>query len=525
MKSYINKTILGIFPIALAVFLMFGCKKDQIAEITLKTNAPTNVTGNEVTVSAEIISDGGLTVTKRGVCFSVNENPTPLDGQVLTTSTSATFTITATNLIPDKNYYCRAFAESNNIVFYGQQVTFKTLSSAPYVQTTDLIESDNTSATFGGNIVSNGGYAVTARGLVWNTTGNPSLQNNSGVTSLSTSLSTFESKITDLTPQVTYYVCAYATNQMGTSYGKVKTFKNGWTQKANIPQEIVYNNQTIGFTIGNKGYALNISNIYESNFYEYDPVSNSWTQRASLNTENLSIQRAVKFTIGTKAYVGLGELNYGAYQSSAFWEYNSLTNTWTKLTDFPAQTRTGAFAFSIGDKAYVGGGYHQGYDTSQNLNDVWEFNPVGNSWVQKTNFPGDGSSELLGLTIGSMGYIADISDGRKAFWQYNPSTNTWLRKADFRGNSRKIAVAFAIGSKGFLGTGNLWDPQHYFQDTPIQDFWVYDPENNTWTRKADVAGGVRGGAFSFTIGNKGFVGGGYNETHNPKDDFWEYTPE
>lgn len=362
MKSYINKTILGIFPIALAVFLMFGCKKDQIAEITLKTNAPTNVTGNEVTVSAEIISDGGLTVTKRGVCFSVNENPTPLDGQVLTTSTSATFTITATNLIPDKNYYCRAFAESNNIVFYGQQVTFKTLSSAPYVQTTDLIESDNTSATFGGNIVSNGGYAVTARGLVWNTTGNPSLQNNSGVTSLSTSLSTFESKITDLTPQVTYYVCAYATNQMGTSYGKVKTFKNGWTQKANIPQEIVYNNQTIGFTIGNKGYALNISNIYESNFYEYDPVSNSWTQRASLNTENLSIQRAVKFTIGTKAYVGLGELNYGAYQSSAFWEYNSLTNTWTKLTDFPAQTRTGAFAFSIGDKAYVGGGYHQGYE-------------------------------------------------------------------------------------------------------------------------------------------------------------------
>lgn len=521
MKSNTNNKFLTLFSAALSALIILSCQKDQIAEVTLKTNEPAYVLANEVSITAEIISNGGLTITKRGVCFSTTENPTPIQGQVLSTSTSTTFTVTATNLLPYRKYYCRAFAESNNLLFYGQQVSFTTLSSVPYVQTSDLKESDATTATFGGNILSDGGYNVMSRGVVWNTSGAPTLENNTGFTTNGTGNGTFESEITGLTPNVTYYIRAYATNQMGTSYGKERTFKNGWTQKANIPQELVFNDQNIGFTIGSTGHAINLSINYTNN-YEYNPAQNSWTQ--GVGFEDNMRQDAVVFSIGTKAYLGLGSFNYGDLQFNDFWEYNSSTRLWTKLSDFPSKSRIRAFTFCIGDKAYVGGGYHQDYESSYTLNDLWEFNPIGNTWVQKANFPGEGSDELIGLSIGNMGYVADIKDGRKSFWQYNPVTNKWARKADFRGDSRRNAVGFVIENKGYLGTGVLWKPDQYYQELPLKDFWEYDPENNSWTRKADYTGGVSNGTFSFTIGDKAFVGGGYDIDHSPKYDFWEYTP-
>jgi N-acetylneuraminic acid mutarotase len=515
MKSN-NKKPLAIVSVTLAALLLFGCQKDQIAEITLKTNVPTYVAGNEASVSAEIISNGGLTITKRGVCFSINENPTPIEGQVLSTSTSSTFTVTATNLIPNKKYYCRAFAESNSIVFYGQQVSFTTLSSTPYVQTSDLKESDATNATFGGNIISDGGYTVTARGLVWNTTGNPTLQNNSGFTLVSTSLSTFESKITGLTSHVTYYVCAYATNQEGTSYGKVRTFKNGWTIKANVHPDIANNYNITGFAIGSKGYVISYDSPY-NNFFEYDPVSKGWNPL--LDFPGNQRRDAVVFSIGTKAYVGLGEWE-GQYID--FWEYNPLTPAWSKLSDFPGGARSRAFAFSAGGKGYVGGGYNQSNNSGyNNLDDLWEFNPISNTWVQKANFPGGDTNSPICFTIADIGYVADIRDNRNSFWQYNPATNKWSKKGSFKGNSRNDAVGLAIGYKGYIGLGQQWNPQQ--SGSNYKDFWEYDPANNSWTRKADFAGGTRRSSFSFSLGNKGFVGGG-RENDSPMSDFWEYTP-
>ena len=39
------------------------------------------------------------------------------------------------------------------------------------------------------------------------------------------------------------------------------------------------------------------------------------------------------------------------------------------------------------------------------------------------------------------------------FWEYDPSTNTWTQKADFGGTARNWAVGFSIGNKGYIGTG------------------------------------------------------------------------
>jgi hypothetical protein len=81
-----------------------------------------------------------------------------------------------------------------------------------------------TTASSGGNVTSNNGESVTARGVCWNTSGTPSIDNFDGKTTDGTGLGTFTSSLTGLTPDTTYYVRAYATNTAGTDYGRQKIF-------------------------------------------------------------------------------------------------------------------------------------------------------------------------------------------------------------------------------------------------------------------------------------------------------------
>jgi uncharacterized protein (TIGR02145 family) len=79
-----------------------------------------------------------------------------------------------------------------------------------------------TSVSGGGNISSDGGAVVSARGLVYATTSNPTLSNT--VLTIGSGTGSFSGTLTGLTPNTTYYVRAYATNSSGTAYGSEQTF-------------------------------------------------------------------------------------------------------------------------------------------------------------------------------------------------------------------------------------------------------------------------------------------------------------
>ena len=91
--------------------------------------------------------------------------------------------------------------------------------------------------------------------------------------------------------------------------------------------------------------------------------------------------------------------------------------------------------------------------------------------------------------------------------------NTWIQKMDFGGTARRGAVGFSIGNKGYIGTG--------YDGAAKKDFWEYDMPGNTWSQKADFGGTARGGVVGFSIGSKGYVGTGNDGVNNLKD-FWEY---
>jgi hypothetical protein len=105
----------------------------------------------------------------------------------------------------------------------------------------------------------------------------------------------------------------------------------------------------------------------------------------------------------------------------------------------------------------------------------------------------------------------------KDFWEYDPVANIWTQKANFAGTGRRGAVGFSIGSKGYIGTGND-------ESGHIKDFWEYDPTANIWTQKADFGGGVRETAVGFSIGRRGYIGTGYDNSYSKTKDFWEYDP-
>ena len=92
----------------------------------------------------------------------------------------------------------------------------------PTVTTDSATDITNISATSGGNVVSDGGADVTARGVCWSISPSPTIVDNH--TSDGTGTGTFISYITGLTENTLYYVRAYAVNSAGTAYGNEISF-------------------------------------------------------------------------------------------------------------------------------------------------------------------------------------------------------------------------------------------------------------------------------------------------------------
>jgi uncharacterized protein (TIGR02145 family) len=184
---------------------------------TLTTTAASAITTTTATSGGNISADGGGSITARGVCWGTGANPTIAGSRTTDGAGSGSFTSSLTGLTPGTTYHIRAYATNSAGTAYGNDLTFTTAAVAPTVTTTQPTAVTQTTATSGGNVTSNGGAAVTARGVCWNTSPTPTIANS--FTTDGSGNGSFTSSITGLTAGTTYYVRAYATNSVGTSYG------------------------------------------------------------------------------------------------------------------------------------------------------------------------------------------------------------------------------------------------------------------------------------------------------------------
>lgn len=195
--------------------------EEPIGLATVTTSQVSDITGSTATCEGTVVNDGGYSVLARGVCWSTNHNPVFNDSHASSGDGVGSFTCQLTGLTPGTSYYVRAYAVNTSGTAYGNEVAF---STAPYPMVTTSSVSDITwcSATCGGNVTSNGGFAVTSHGVCWSTSQLPTIIDNH--TTNGSGNGSFTSSITGLSELTTYYVRAYATDGVATAYGDQQTF-------------------------------------------------------------------------------------------------------------------------------------------------------------------------------------------------------------------------------------------------------------------------------------------------------------
>jgi uncharacterized protein (TIGR02145 family) len=115
------------------------CMKDSQEPLlpTVTTTSVSNITQSTATSGGNVTSDGGATVTARGVCWSTSQNPTTTGSHTTDGSGTGSFTSNLTNLNANTLYYVRAYATNSVGTSYGSQVSFTTQTASGTVTDVD----------------------------------------------------------------------------------------------------------------------------------------------------------------------------------------------------------------------------------------------------------------------------------------------------------------------------------------------------------------------------------------------------
>ena len=302
--------------------------------------------------------------------------------------------------------------------------------------------------------------------------------------------------------------------------------ENYWVKKSDFGSDTIGNGlkreRAVAFSIDNFGYVgtgIDTSETVLNDFWKYDQALNAWSQIATLPG---SVRRnAIAFDANGKGYVGTGintvnSSDFGSQTLNDMWEYNPISNSWLQKAPYPAAA--GIYfvtAFSSNSKGFLCGGK---LGPNFYSDDLWEFNPISNSWIQRLNFPGGVRYQMTSFAIDGIGYVglgADNDLYRDDIHAYDPSTGQWQQKAPLPGSSRAGATGFSLGQRGYICMGT--------NGGLLGDLWQYNPFSNDWSVKANYGGSSRKNAVAFTIGNKAYVGTGKGNS-GKKSSFYEYNP-
>jgi len=208
-----------------------GTGYGEVITVTTTAGAPIVTTDtiidieqNSAIVKGEVITSGGSTLTQRGIFYGTdielnNDSDKKIDADTLI----GTFFINLTGLIKGTTYYVQSYATNSSGYGYGEIKSFKTVGDLANVASVSIDSITGSKAFATGNILSEGGEVMTSYGFVYGTNENPTI-NDTKLEVGTTTLGEFDIALPNLTPSTTYYVRAYATNIIGTSYGENISF-------------------------------------------------------------------------------------------------------------------------------------------------------------------------------------------------------------------------------------------------------------------------------------------------------------
>src|SRR5258706_116845 len=127
MKKQIRTFIYFFILTDLSSCFLIGCNKDEHMLPELLTSVVTDISYKTAISGGNITSDGRASIASRGVCWSVNPNPTISDSKTIDGGGTGTFVSNITGLTSGTTYHLRAYATNSVGTAYGNEVVFTSI--------------------------------------------------------------------------------------------------------------------------------------------------------------------------------------------------------------------------------------------------------------------------------------------------------------------------------------------------------------------------------------------------------------
>ncbi|MFW5757709.1 MAG: hypothetical protein ACOCYO_03410 [Bacteroidota bacterium] len=423
-----------IYPVSFIMLLcMVNCETEEIKNepevedtlkvATLNTLDVSNVTHNSAIGGGQITDNGGGNITARGTVWSTSHNPTTENNLGITNDGTGDgyFTSYIEGLSSETTYYARAYAINSKGTSYGNEIEFTTeIPIPPAVNTTIIRDITDGTAIVGGNVTNQGASDITARGMVWSISPNPTILDNDGHVNVDGTIGPFTIKLENLLSHTIYHIRAYATNDNGTGYGEEKSFISAnmnW-KRDTITEVVDVINPTTGkiWMDRNLGASRAATSINDEeaygDLYQWGREADGHQQRTSAASSGLSTSD----TPGHSDFILVWEDDYNEVD----WRSPSNDNLWQGVNGINNPCPVGYRLPT--DAEYIDEGSTWIQDSVGAFESPLKLTPAGYRWTQNGTIKSEGSGfyywsdSAWDLVIENYevldGAWADKSDGR-----------------------------------------------------------------------------------------------------------------
>ena len=271
-----------IYTILVCIWLLAGfvaCEKDKDFALTTLTVQNETITPSYGSATIDCSFKSDATISEAFVQYSLSSSFAKYDVAKMTEE-KGKYAAQLTGLADNTTYYIR-YAVSNK---YSSVVTTEVKAfttdkqptsdpsnpsdpaiELPTVTTSVATQITATTAVTGGNVTNDGGAEVTERGVCIATVTNPTTSNSK--VSAGSGTGSFTFNLTNLQPNTTYYVRAYAVNSQGTAYGEEVSF----TTKVEVVDNPSSNLRTMPFSVSESKQVY-----FSKGNLQYHPANDEW---------------------------------------------------------------------------------------------------------------------------------------------------------------------------------------------------------------------------------------------------------
>lgn len=242
----LTKAMVAIM-LTMALFFVTGCEPEDNPQTEsgmpeVETDSLI-ITPTSVICYGTVLSDGGGDILERGVCWYGDPYPTFTlleehkapdlsDHRIVASGDLCNFSCELNHYGADSIFYFRAYAKNDAGVSYGSEKVLVSifdpnlendvpvlLEDLPAVRITSVSDVTESHALCVGAIVADGGSAIVERGFCWRK------ENSTSYNYFSVQgADFFNGALSNLLPNTTYYVRAYAVNEKGRGYSNEMSF-------------------------------------------------------------------------------------------------------------------------------------------------------------------------------------------------------------------------------------------------------------------------------------------------------------